>query len=197
MSGKRPRIPSDWGGMVVGCGDGKKKKHADGGGESTGDDALAPASIESAFENIIKSIDRAHQDTTACRDINLDNILSRVPYKEMLQDLFGSSDIKTPSIPIVTKAYEESFMRPPVHPSERGCVQGSDCECNIIGKGEGFIGVEFCIPGTTQTAGRGKLLSFYPQGEASAWSGSDDPFSTPQGCASYATGRWCSHSFTT
>lgn len=87
--------------------------------------------------------------------INLDHILSSTPYKDMLRDLFGadsstraSKSLRVPAIPVVTKAYEESFMREPMWEYERTCVMGSNCECNFIGtrQGEGFIGVEFILP---------------------------------------------------
>lgn len=95
--------------------------------------------------------------------INLDHILSCTPYKDMLRDLFGADAgeggddgrggdpkqrLKVPVIPVVTKAYEESFMREPMWEYERPCVMGSNCECNFIGtrQGEGFVGVEFILP---------------------------------------------------
>ncbi len=86
--------------------------------------------------------------------ISLDHILSNIPYKDMLQDLFGlnagdSRRVMSPlSIPVVTKSYEESFMREPMYESERACVMGINCECNFIGSapGHGFISVEFTLP---------------------------------------------------
>jgi hypothetical protein len=86
--------------------------------------------------------------------ISLDHILSNIPYKDMLQDLFGlnAGDSRrgtSPlSIPVVTKSYEESFMREPMYESERACVMGTNCECNFIGSapGHGFISVEFTLP---------------------------------------------------
>jgi hypothetical protein len=93
-------------------------------------------------------------------DISLDHILSSVSYKDMLHDLFGgfednevqpsecAAPLKAPCIPVVTKTYEESFMREPMWEYERQCVMGSNCECNFIGAhpGEGFTAVEFTLP---------------------------------------------------
>jgi hypothetical protein len=147
-------------------------------------------------------------------EISLDHILSNVPYKDMLQDLFGlagassssssgtmASDrdssssssstppsspprasgerqddqnvdhgdrhkkqqgaaggerrcrqqrrcLKAPQIPVVTKSYEESFMREPMWDYERPCIMGGNCECNYLGTrpGDGFTAVEFVLP---------------------------------------------------
>lgn len=71
----------------------------------------------------------------------------------MLKDLFGSNAATTqgyraPCIPVVSRAYEESYMRQPMHDYERQCVMGSNCECNFIGgkAGDGFTAVEFLLP---------------------------------------------------
>lgn len=104
-------------------------------------------------------------------EVNLDHILSSVPYRDMLKDFFGSScsslhtnrshhragaqpqqlhqqQARLPQIPIVTKSYEESFMREPMWDYERPCVMGSSCECNFISTRpeESFTGVEFILP---------------------------------------------------
>jgi len=94
-------------------------------------------------------------------EIGLDHILSNVPYKDMLQDLFSVDNeqecgedgdplqrAKPLCIPVVTKTYEESFMREPMWDYERPCIMGSNCECNFIGgrAGEGFTAVEFILP---------------------------------------------------
>lgn len=91
-------------------------------------------------------------------EINLDHILSCVPYRDMLQDLFGvhgnqskHEGASAPSplhVPVVTKSYEESFMREPMWDYERPCVMGANCECNFISTkpGESFTAVEFTLP---------------------------------------------------
>lgn len=116
-----------------------------------------PQSARDACENILAAIQRCNvvaerqpPSSVACdAKINLDHILSRVPYREMLKDLFGSNaGYKAPDIPVVTKAYEESFMRQPMFEHERPCIMGTQCECNFVStiSGEGFIGVEFTLP---------------------------------------------------
>ena len=75
----------------------------------------------------------------------LDHILSRVPYKTMLENLFGNLDPEVPDVPILTKAYEESFMRQPM-PGERACAMGELCECMTIDRTAPFVGVELRLP---------------------------------------------------
>jgi hypothetical protein len=56
----------------------------------------------------------------------VDHILSRVPYKDMLENLFG--DAPAPDLPVISKFFEESFMRQ-AGPGERACAMGELCEC--------------------------------------------------------------------
>jgi hypothetical protein len=59
-----------------------------------------------------------------------------------------NSNIKTlPSVPYVTRQYEESFMREVVNSNERPCAMGEECECMFIDKNNPFIGTEFIVPG--------------------------------------------------
>lgn len=114
-----------------------------------------PQSAKDACESILASIQRSsalaerHLQEEREHSINLDHILSRVPYKEMLRDLFGSGSYAAPKMPVVTKAYEEMFMREPMFEYERPCVMGSQCECNFVSSipGDCFTGVEFLLPG--------------------------------------------------
>jgi hypothetical protein len=81
-------------------------------------------------------------------EITLDHILSRVPYKAMLENLFTTDSDDTPvqNVPILSRAYEESFMRQPLS-GERPCSMGDLCECMQIDKTNPFIGVEMRLPG--------------------------------------------------
>jgi hypothetical protein len=85
--------------------------------------------------------------------LNLDHILSRVPYKSMLENLFSGTSLtdSVPEVPILTRAYEESFMRQP-HPGEQACVMGDICECQFIDKNAPFVGVEFRQRNDPETA---------------------------------------------
>jgi hypothetical protein len=114
-----------------------------------------PHSTRDACESILAAIQRSSHASCEVHEeedggVNLDHILSKVPYKDMLKDLFGSNAATThgyraPAIPVVSKAYEESYMRQPMHDYERQCVMGANCECNFIGS-DGFTAVEFLLP---------------------------------------------------
>ena len=78
-------------------------------------------------------------------ELQLDHVLSSVPYRDMLESLFGTVSGQTPNLPIITKAYEESFMRETC-PGERQCAMGAKCECMFIDPNAPFIGVEFNLP---------------------------------------------------
>jgi hypothetical protein len=84
-------------------------------------------------------------------DLNLDHILSRVPYKAMLENLFGNLDADIPEVPILSKAYEESFMRQAM-PGEQSCPMGDQCECMLIDRTSPFVGVELRLPGDLEPA---------------------------------------------
>jgi hypothetical protein len=58
-------------------------------------------------------------------ELQLDHVLSSVPYKDMLESLFGTvTSGPAPNLPIITKAYEESYMRE-AGPSEKQCAMGA------------------------------------------------------------------------
>ena len=79
--------------------------------------------------------------------LELDTLLSLLPYKQMMQDILPSNTERAmASIPLVTRVYEESYMREPMRPGERSCVMGNECECMFINPNNAFIGVEFVIP---------------------------------------------------
>jgi hypothetical protein len=85
-------------------------------------------------------------DADALAELPLDHILARVPYKAMLENLFGNTDQTVPEVPILTKAYEESFMRQAVS-GELSCAMGELCECMLIDRTAPFAGVELRLPG--------------------------------------------------
>lgn len=80
--------------------------------------------------------------------LELDTLLSRLPYKRMMQDIMPHNmESSVPSVPYVSRVYEESFMREPLNAGERQCVMGEECECMFIDRKHQFIGVEFLVPG--------------------------------------------------
>ncbi len=81
-------------------------------------------------------------------ELQLDHVLSSVPYQAMLESLFGGVSQPAREVPLVTKTYEESFMREP-GPGELPCVMGDMCECRFIDKNAPFVGVQFEVPGAS------------------------------------------------
>lgn len=94
---------------------------------------------------------RAGQGKTDTRNpLEVHCLLSQVPYQKMLSDLFMHQDreiLPSPNIPYVTRTYEESFMREPLHGSERLCAKQENCECMFLDKEHPFVAVEFLLPG--------------------------------------------------
>jgi hypothetical protein len=82
--------------------------------------------------------------------LDTESLLSKLPYKKMLSDMFGGNlrgHLQTSVIPYVTRAYEEAFMHEPVNSSERECARGKQCECMFIDRLQPFTAVEFLLPG--------------------------------------------------
>jgi hypothetical protein len=105
-----------------------------------------PTSLEELCSGICQSIlDSKHQPTDDI--VSLDTILTSVPYQKILENLFGGAPTPQCNVPVITKAYEESFMRECVYQGERKCVMGNDCECRFIDRENPFTGVELRLPG--------------------------------------------------
>lgn len=79
-------------------------------------------------------------------EISLDSLLSNMPYRAILSNMVGSSKPNPHNVPLIAKAYEESFMREP-YDSEKPCASGPLCECMFIDKTAPFIATEFLLPG--------------------------------------------------
>eukprot|EP00961_Rhodomonas_salina_P286334 3869132-Rhodomonas_salina.1 len=80
----------------------------------------------------------------------MDSILSSIPYRQIIEDVYENYPTQVASIPLITRAFEESFMRECENEKERPCVKMQDCECMKIDKGNQFIGTQFLLPTDTQ-----------------------------------------------
>ena len=79
--------------------------------------------------------------------IYLDSIMTHIPYKDVLEQMFGGNAITDSAcVPVVTRAYEESYMREILNANEQSCIMGSNCECQFIDEHNPFIGVQFTLP---------------------------------------------------
>jgi hypothetical protein len=95
---------------------------------------------------ILKSVNTSQVAPATPDELDLDVILSNVPYKEILENLYGRDQRPTSDVPVVSRIYEETFMREPSK-GERACVSGELCECNFIDPCMPFTAVEFVPPG--------------------------------------------------
>lgn len=104
-------------------------------------------------QTILRRLNAPDQVPAQKPSLPLDHILSRVPYRSMLENLFPQTPVDTPvrDVPILSRAYEESFMRQPL-PGERACALGDMCECMHIDKACPFVGVELRLPGDPEEA---------------------------------------------
>lgn len=97
--------------------------------------------------NLKNNIERKLQQTKSVTEdeLDLDHILSQIPYRSILENLFKNCEEVCPEdkcLPIISKTYEESFMRQPHH-NENPCVSGNLCECQFIDLCAPFTAVEF------------------------------------------------------
>jgi hypothetical protein len=118
--------------------------------------AQSPVAFQSDLQQTIMrrlNASDAHLAPSQSPELNLDHILSKVPYRSMLENLFGNADQQkeVPDVPILSRAYEESFMRQPMQ-GERACVMGDQCECTQIDRNAPFVAVELRLPNDPDTA---------------------------------------------
>lgn len=50
------------------------------------------------------------------------------------------------AVPLLTRQYEESFMRECISEDDKPCTLGQYCECNFIDSEQSFVGVAFVMP---------------------------------------------------
>jgi hypothetical protein len=55
-------------------------------------------------------------------------------------------------VPVVSRAYEERYMRECKHKDEQQCVSGVKCECMLIDSSKAFVGVQFQLPDVASSA---------------------------------------------
>jgi hypothetical protein len=98
-------------------------------------------------QEIMKTIHHSKTTPLIPAEFDLDVILSNVSFHNILSSFYHGNDTSSlPDVPLVTKAFEETYMREP-HNDERACVCGSMCECNFIDTKAPFTCVEFVVPG--------------------------------------------------
>jgi hypothetical protein len=110
-------------------------------------DHAEPVSLRELARSISQSILSTASARLDPTSLNLSTILSGVAYREILENLFGDGDGVSAEIPVVSKAYEEAYLRECIGPNERPCVMGADCEGHNISKTHRFACTELLLPG--------------------------------------------------
>ena len=70
-------------------------------------------------------------------------LISKISIAKMLQT---TTQIPKARIPIISRKYEESFMRECKNDNEKSCVFQAQCECMKIDPLNAFVGVQFSLP---------------------------------------------------
>jgi len=104
------------------------------------------------LETVISVLDK-HLEHKASSYMELDNlefdpILQSVPFVKMMQNI--EAPHLTQNIVLVTREYEEKFLRECLTASEQQCVMGTQCECMMLDSEQPFIGVQFVLPDSLQ-----------------------------------------------
>lgn len=94
---------------------------------------------------VMRSLNTATDTPATPGELDLDVILTRMPYREILENLFGRDSYEQPDVPVIARAYEEAYMREPFA-GERPCVAGEMCEAMHVDPTTPFICTEFLLP---------------------------------------------------
>ena len=104
---------------------------------------------ESVIRGLYHQVEKlARRPGCALQDgIYLDSIMTHIPYTDVLEQMFGGNEVTdTACVPVVTRAYEESYMREILGSNEKPCIMGGNCECQFVDEHNPFIGVQFTLP---------------------------------------------------
>ena len=151
------KFPEEWNEPKVSS---KKKRRVDADAEPAAARTCLPLQGESVLavpqntytelpatvERIMQAIQQSQQSSVLHNDFSLDAVLSSVSFGEILSNFFQRGDVNPDfRVPLVSKVYEESFLREP-RQDERPCVNRSLCEGNFIDPKKPFVLVEFLLP---------------------------------------------------
>jgi len=108
----------------------------------------SPISLDEICNTICQNVLDARRQEVE-ETLNFDTILSSLPYRQILDTLFGGVQTPPADVPVVTRRLEETYMRECVLQGERKCVMGQDCECRFVDRDNPFIGVELLVGSQT------------------------------------------------
>jgi hypothetical protein len=93
-----------------------------------------------------QTANRCADTSTTSVWIGLNVVLDHSTFQKSLLAHDLGNKMHNNSVPVVTRAYEESFMRECNDEHERACSMGQYCECNFIDHEQAFVGVAFVMP---------------------------------------------------
>ena len=110
---------------------------------------------EQSTHNEIDSILQEYQDKA--RDVDADSsatsvwlalnvVLEHSTFEKTLMQHDISTKHEDNIVPVITRQYEESFMRECIYEEDKPCSMGQYCECNFIDVEHSFVGVSFVMP---------------------------------------------------
>lgn len=116
-----------------------------------------------SFSTIMKNIDTAikavdsneierNVDTQKSKSIidSIRQIVWKIPFLTMLQSMKPNGLLQ--EVPIISKQYEENFMRSCSSSQEKPCISGSACECMFIDHNTPFVCIQFVLPQSIATS---------------------------------------------
>lgn len=90
-----------------------------------------------------------NSDTISDNILSLENVINNISFVKMISGLQKSNFAQ--SIPIVTRNYEEKFMRESINNSEKSCIMGKACEGMFLDPAQPFVATQFVLPNTYKT----------------------------------------------
>lgn len=147
-------FPSDWGVKSQ-----SKKRKIDEGNSTCKEANQANEDTPDAQETeicrqILLNMNKGKRTTTDVPEyLNLDTLLNSISYKSLLCNMLDTCEGNKPhipSLPLITKAYEESFMRE-VFVHEKKCASNALCEGLYIDCTQPVVLPEFLLPGENTT----------------------------------------------
>jgi hypothetical protein len=135
----------------------EQKKAVERNGNITGNTNIAYTSASEKIHDIYAAIVKVPQNCNGVRHldkrtsvhprdcIELESIVANVPFLETMQSMFSSEDTQSKkyTVPIITKDYEEMYMRESFLTEDVDCIMGVNCECMFVDAQMPFVGTRF------------------------------------------------------
>ena len=100
---------------------------------------------DSTERRVVEQLARPESPRSDPDELSMDAVVAHLSCRLALEHKGGvvrGSGQRLDRVPIVSRGYEESYMREP-YPGERPCASGDMCECRFIDPVTPFVGVEF------------------------------------------------------